>query len=173
MNWHEMDFRIDPLHDVIIGIEAGLTAIQKRLEEDDGDGIVALEHAEPLLGLGFVAVQTYALGTFCDLNRIRECSGKSIVTKTDCYASDTILVKGKATRIQVINATANYFKHHDEWSQWPTNETTKILASVGIVKNTEFACVEATRLLCGQTLKLIVLHQIVKEWRNHVFSTLK
>jgi hypothetical protein len=26
------------------------------------------------------------------------------------------------TRIQLVHAVANYFKHHDEWPQWPTNK---------------------------------------------------
>ena len=122
MNIHEIDWRVEPLHDVIVGIEAGLTAIRQRLEEQDGDGVIALEHAEPLLGLGFVAAQTYVLGTWTDLNRIRVC--KAPVSKTDCYATDSITVQADITRVHVINTTANYFKHHDEWSEWPRNDST-------------------------------------------------
>jgi hypothetical protein len=174
MNIHEIDWRIDPLYDVIVGIEAGLKAVEQRLEGEEGfDGVTANEHAETLLGLGFVAAQAYTMGTWCDLNRIRNNSGKPNVSKVDCYTVDTILVKGKVTRIEIINATANYFKHHDEWSQWPTNETTRILASVGITDKTEFPCVQAIRLFSGSTWELIVLHQIVKEWRTHAFSILK
>jgi hypothetical protein len=174
MNIHEIDWRIDPLYDVIVGIEAGLKTVEQRLEDEEGfDGITANEHAESLLGLGFVAAQTYAVGSFGDLNRIRKSSGKPPLTKSDCYAADPITVKGGATRIEFINATANYFKHHGEWPQWPTNETTRILAGVGITKDTEFPCVIATQLLSGNTWELIVLHQIVKEWRANVLSTLK
>ena len=82
MNIHEIDWRVEPLHDVIVGIEAGLAAIGQRLEEKDGDGITALEHAEPLLGLGFVAAQAYVLGTWTDLNRIR-FRAKAPVSRTD------------------------------------------------------------------------------------------
>ena len=173
MNIHEIDTRIDQLYDVIVGIEAGLKAVGQRLEDEEGfDGITANEHAETLLGLGFVAAQAYAIGTWCDLNRIRNNSGKPNVSKMDCYAADTIRVKGK-TRIEIMNATANYFKHHDEWSQWPTNETTRILASVGITDKTESPCVQAIRRFSGSTWELILLPQIVKEWRTHVFSILK
>ena len=174
MNFNEMDFRIDPLHDVIVGIEAGLTAVEQRLAaEEVFDGITANEHAESLIGLGFVAAQTYAIGTWCDLNRIRKQSGKPDVSKMDCYATDTILVSGKVTRIEIVNAVANYFKHHDEWLRWPMSETTRILASVGITDKSEFPCVQAVHLFSGTTCELIVLHQIVKEWRVHVFSILK
>jgi hypothetical protein len=172
MNVHAVDWRIEPLHDVIVGIEAGLSIVRERLEEEGDDGITALEHAEMLLGLGFVAAQTYVLGSWTDLNRIRKSSARPFVTKSDCYASDTIRVQVGVTRIHAINATANYFKHHDEWRVWPQNETARILAAIGITKDTEFPCVCATELLCGPTWRLIVLHQIVREWREHVIHTL-
>src|SRR4051812_11974863 len=149
MNIHAVDWRIEPLHDVIVGVEAGLTIVRERLEGGD-DGITAREHAEMLLGLGFVAAQAYVLGTWTDLKRIRESSPSAPITKSDCYASDTITVQAGITRIHVINATANYFKHHEEWRAWPQNETARILATIGITQKTEFPCIHATELLCGR-----------------------
>jgi hypothetical protein len=172
--------RIGPLHDVIVGIEAGLAAIQKRLDTEEWfDGIWAREYAEPLFGLGFVAVQTYAIGTVSDLNSVRMSRGKSKeenLNKHKCYAHDT-LIKGDVTRIQLINASANYFKHHDEWPRWPTGSDhgardTETLNSVGITEKTEFPCIDAVELLCGTSWELNVLLQIMEEWRAHLFSTL-
>jgi hypothetical protein len=179
MNIHDFDWRIEPLHDVIVGIEGGLKSIRERLDDEEGvDGLSALERAEPLLGLGFVAFQIYAVGTWTDLNSIRKSRGKRPVSKWDCYKCDPIKVKGDTTRIELINASANYFKHHDEWLRWPTENDlgvpdTEILGRVGITQKTEFPCVEAVNLLCGSSWKLIVLHQIVKEWRAHVINKTK
>ena len=173
MNIHEFDWRIDPLYAVIVGIDAGLTAISRRIDEEEGfDGLTGREHAEPLLGLGFVAAQVYAHGTWTDLNRIRSGSGRPKLSKSDCHKCDLIKIKGKATRIEVINAIANYFKHHDEWSGWPTNETTKTLSSVGITQLTEAPCIEATKLFCGNSWEFVVVHAVVKEWREHLLKTL-
>ncbi len=178
MHIREIDWRIEPLHDVIVGIDAGLATIHERLEAEEGfDGITAREHAEPLFGLGFVAAQSYALGTVSDLNSIRMSRGKPKKKKLDCYACDTITLKGGVTRIQLINATANYFKHHDEWARWPTGSDlgandTKVLGCVDITEKTEFPCINAVDLLCGTSWKLIVLHQALKEWREHLFSTM-
>jgi hypothetical protein len=48
MHVSEIDWRIEPLHDVIVGIDAGLAAIGERLTNEDGfDGLFAREHAEP------------------------------------------------------------------------------------------------------------------------------
>ena len=178
MHLHEFDWRIEPLHDVIVGIDAGSAAIKERLHTEKGfDGISVREHAEVLFGLGFVAGQSYALGTVSDLNSVRTSLGKPKKDKLDCYACDTLTLKGGVTRIQLINACANYFKHHDEWARWPSGNDrgahdTKALASVGITEKTEFPCIAAVDLLCGPSWEVIVLHQILKEWRMHLFSTL-
>jgi hypothetical protein len=178
MHIREFDWRIEPLHDVIVGIDAGLAAIHERLNAEEGfDGISGREHAEALFGLGFVAAQSYALGTVSDLNSVRMSRRKPKKEKLDCYACDSIALKGGVTRIQLINASANYFKHHDEWVRWPTGSDrgahdTKALRSVGITEKTEFPCIDAVDLLCGTSWELIVLHQILKEWRVHLFGTL-
>jgi len=176
--FREFDTRIDPLHDVIVGINAGLASIQERLDTVEWfDGIFAREHAEPLFGLGFVAAQTYALGTVSDLNSIMMSRLKPKLEKLHCYAHDTVVLKGGVTRIQLINASANYFKHHDEWARWPTGSErgandTKILGSVGITEKTEFPCINVVDILCGTNWELILLLRILKEWRAHLFSTL-
>ena len=176
MNIGEVDWRIESLHEVIVGIDAGLGAIRERINDGEGfDGLSALEHAEPLFGLGFVAAQTYALGTVADLNRIRASRGKPKKDKLDCYLCDPVAVKGGVKRIQLVNAVANYFKHHDEWPPWPISKDPgfydiEILGDVGITQRTEHPCVEATNLLCGSSWEMIVLHQIVKEWRAHVIN---
>jgi hypothetical protein len=149
------------------------------LDAEEGfDGISAREHAEPLFGIGFVAAQSYALGTVSDLNSVRMSRRKPKIEKLDCYACDTIALKEGVTRIQLINASANYFKHHDEWARWPTGRDrgahdTKVLGSVGITAKTEFPCIDAVDLLCGSSWELIVLHQMLKEWRVHLFKALR
>ena len=174
----EIDWRIEPLRNVIVGIDAGLAAIHKRLDTEEWfDGVSAREYAEPLFGLGFVAAQTYAVGTVSDLNSVRMSRRKPKKEKIDCYACDTVVLKGGVTHIQLINASANYFKHHDEWAaQWPTrgrgSHDTKTLGSVGITEKTEFPCIDAIDLLCGTSWELNVLLQIMEEWRAHLFSAL-
>ena len=171
---YEHDWRIDPLYAVIVGIDAGLQTISKRIGGGDGfDEQSALEYAEPLLGLGFVAAQAYALGTWTDLNRIRASRNKpKIEDKMVCYRCDPIKLGGKASRIEAINAVANYFKHHDEWdATWPTNKTTKTLRDIGITEATEFPCIKATELFC-KSWEFVVIQAVVKEWREHVLKNL-
>jgi hypothetical protein len=173
MHIREIDWRIEPLHDIIVGIDAGIAAVRERLDAEEIDGLTALGHLEPILGLGFLAFQNYVLGTWTDINEIRKSRGKPPVSKLDCYTCDPITVREGTTRIELINAAANYFKHHDEWSQWPTNETTRTLSRIGIAQQNEFPCSDVARIFCGDNWELVVLHQIVQEWRTHVFKILR
>jgi hypothetical protein len=123
MHIREIDWRIDTLEYVVVGIDAGLAAIDARIGNPEWyDGLHARDDAEPLLGLGLVAFQTYAAGTVSDLNQIRRSRGKAKLGKHYCYARDSVKVSGAVTRIELINSAANYFKHHDEWDPWPTGK---------------------------------------------------
>jgi hypothetical protein len=174
MNIHEVDWRIGPLHDIVQGIDAAIAAVRERIDAGEIDGLEALNHAELILGLGFVAFQSYALGTWADLNTIRKLAGKPPVDKLDCYQCDPITLKPSGlTRIELINSAANYFKHHDEWSRWPANETARTLSRAGITQQKEFPCTEVMRIFCGDSWRLIVLHEIVREWRAHVLKVLR
>lgn len=182
MQLREIDWRIGPLRNVIAGIDAGLAAIQERLDTEEWfDGISAREYAEPLFGLGFVAAQTYAIGTVSDLNSVRMSRGKPEEKlkkfKIACFKCNTVVLNGGVTHIQLINASANYFKHNDEWPRWPTGNDlgahdTKILGDVGITEKTEFPCIDAVDLLFDTSWNLNVLLQIMEEWRAYLFSTL-
>lgn len=178
MHSREFDWRIEPLRDILSGLAAGLAAMDERIDSEDGfDGVSARDHVEPLLGLALVAAQTYALGTVSDLNAVRMSRRVLEMEKLECYGCDTIRLNGGVTRIELINASANYFKHHDEWVRWPTGKDrgindVKILNRAGITEMTESPCIAAVDLLCGKRWELIVFLQILQEWRAHLFSTL-
>ena len=178
--WEIDSGEIGALEHVVVGIDAGLAAIETQIGSSESyDGMHACEDAEPLLGLGFVAFQLYALRAVQHLNRIRADHVKPKMDKRDCYSCDPITFKEGVTRIQLVNAVANYFKNHDEWiPRWPIRgqrgfSDTRILARVGITQKTVHPCIEATNLLCGTSWKMIVLHQIVQEWRAHLINELR
>ena len=92
----EIDFGgINALEHVVVGIDAGLAAIQAQIGDPEWyDGDQACEDAEPLLGLGFVAFQRYAVRAVVDLNRIRANRRKPKKNKLDCYSCDQVTLRG-------------------------------------------------------------------------------
>jgi hypothetical protein len=68
---HEMDFRrnwISTLYDALSGVIHDIG--QKLDEHGHYDGIDALEDSEWILGIAFIAAQTYISGTIADLNAV-------------------------------------------------------------------------------------------------------
>lgn len=174
MKIYEFDWRSEPLRDALTGLEHALQSVEIRMSEEPWfDGEAALDHAETVLGLVLVAAQSYALATWTDLNRLRSSEGRVQLVKLRCCATDTAAVAPGVTRIQLVNAAANYFKHHDEWLSWPDNETTRSLAAAAITDATGHPCAEAMRLLCGESWSMSCLHQLLVEWRAHVFQVLR
>jgi hypothetical protein len=173
MSIHEFDFRYSWTSSICQSLELGFSSIREREKEEVWfDGLWQLEHIECLFGIAFVSAQTYILGTVQDINTIRKNSGKSSIDKIKYYAEDTNPLPCGTSRITLINAIANYYKHHDEWDIWPTNSTTKILSTVGITDTTEFPCYKAAITLWGEQEcgKLGHLLFLISEWRQYILN---
>ncbi len=166
MNIHEMDFRYDWLESTLTALHAGFEQVcEKEQTIDWFDGLFLLEHIEALLGIGFIALQVYVSGTVQDVNYLRNARGVAQINKLSCYNDDAQIVNLSVTRIALINAIANYYKHHDEWAVWPHNATTQTLDLIGINKETDFPCGTAARLLFGAEDRLLNSLAVVSQWR--------
>jgi hypothetical protein len=173
MNKYEFDFRYDWVSLTFRALESGFESIRKKAAAESWfDGIWQLEHAESILGIAFVTAQAYILGTAEDANKILESNGKNRKHKIDHYADDPKPLPSGTSRVLLINSIANYYKHHDEWSPWPTNSSTTILANVGIDETSEFPCYEAAKILWDENdiENLDNLMSIISEWRKYILS---
>lgn len=143
-------------------------AIAELMEFSSGeilDGITAMEYAEYLLGATLVACQKYALGTVSDFNEIK-CSNE---TKLELYKYQEKRCL-EHTHVELINALTNLFKHHEEWSSWPKNETTKVLRYFGINENTEFPLRTGITVIIGESPDLRWLAAVLEDWRFSLFN---
>ncbi len=177
MRTWEIDWRIDSLRRVMAAIQSGLSQVQSRMsDEPPFDADWALESSDTLLGVAFVGAQAYIEGTIGDVWRVqlgRGHAGKKATKKLkrECLKHDVTLASGRVTRVELINAAANYYKHHSgaggSWS-----DTVDVLGKVGIAETTEYPCARAADSLCGKEWHLRDLCDIVSEWRANVLGTL-
>ena len=173
-HWREIDFRGDWVSVVFSALESGFNEIQEMAKELDWfDAGFQLEHAESIFSIVFITAQTYIVGVVEDINKICESNGKAKLNKIDCYNDDSSPLGSRISRILLINAVANYCKHHDEWGKtWNRNLTVNTLSAVGITENTEFPCYEAAAKLFGDDKmwnfeNLLVL---ISNWRKYILS---
>jgi len=170
---HEINFRYGWLSTILEALETGFVSVSDMQKDIPWfDGGWEMEYAESIYGIVFVSAQTYILGTTQDINKIRKITGKKALNKIVYYSDDCQPWCNQVSRIRLINSIANYYKHQDEWVEWPTNHTTKDLAEIGIVENTDFPCYEAALKLWQENDigKLQNLSQIVSNWRTHILS---
>jgi hypothetical protein len=172
----EMDFRRNWLSRLFGALSDTIDDIERRLKQDDYyDGIDALEDCESILGIAFIAAETYIVGTVSDINSIL---GKAVVLKKhDLLVLDMGFVANGVTPLQLVHAIANYQKHHDEWGPgWKVSKrsmpTITVLNACGISKETEFPCYAAATLLWPEPeiRELSFLLQLLEEWRKRVFN---
>jgi putative component of membrane protein insertase Oxa1/YidC/SpoIIIJ protein YidD len=106
----------------------------------------ATEYIEDLLGISFVACQSYISYVVSDICRLHDaCNSLAspvILTTTSGRKIDILRkcsppVKGGYSEVQIIDAFANYYKHKDEWDwDWDcpparSQLTVDVIRSVG------------------------------------------
>lgn len=111
--------------------------IDKEMEDAHEDYQVdnGIEQIESLLGIGLVVAQTYIAGTVADANRIIK-PPKRLSKETLLKLYSDNVPNTNVTQLELCDAMANYFKHHDEWSDWSAagrhQKTIAVLRAVGI-----------------------------------------
>jgi len=180
MHLQEMDFRRNWLSKLFSAFTGMMKEIDQKLDTDDYyDGLDARDDAEFVLGIAFIAAQTYIVGTVADINAVLGKSKRSeqdgLLKARELLSLDVVLVANGVSRTQLVYEIANYHKHHDEWEDWSdkglNGRTVKTLNACGIHKGTTHPCYEAATLLwpeeqlgeCGYLLNLL------EDWRERVF----
>jgi hypothetical protein len=130
-----------------------------------------------MFGIAFVTAQTYITGTVADANLLMK--GKKDFQKHQLLKSFSKKIEGaNLTQLQLCNAIANYFKHHDEWENWEPKGQKKwdisVLSEVGINQSSSFPCyLAATKLWAEEDIEdLNNLLNILVEWREQIISPL-
>ena len=137
MKRQEFDWRLSStkrifqaLSEALKDVERGFVEAQEDFEIDD-----ALEHTESLLGIAFVTAQTYIAGMVSDANALIGPDSKVTKERLLKDYSDRV-PESTVTKMELCDALANYFKHHDEWNGWSVTgrnqKTISILRAAGI-----------------------------------------
>ena len=100
-----LDFDLDLLVDLLQVVDRQIEKNQDEISHTpDADGLGHFDRLEGVIGLGFVACQQYINATYPQLG----------VNKSEAIDRGPKHSSGRPV-IKVINAAANFWKHHDEW----------------------------------------------------------
>ena len=172
-----VDYRYSWLATILRGLQTGFGEIDRLASEHEWfDGLWQCEYAEPIVGLACTSAQAYLVGVVSDVGKSQGLKAGSLECfikkrKISFYSDDPSPLPSGQSRIVLINGTANYYKHHDEWSGWdPTNWIVKTFSEAGIDEHTEFPCLRVAELLFGtpDISNLDPLVAMVSSWRKHI-----
>lgn len=180
MNLYEIDWRFSSTKHIFQALSDGLKDVQRDFSEAQEEFEIddALEHTESLLGIAFVTAQTYIAGTVSDAYKLKG-SGRKPTKERLLKDYGDRLAGSAVTRMELCDAIANYFKHHDEWNSWSGpgchEKTVFILRAAGIEENDDFPCRKAADILWSNNdgSDLEPLLSLISSWREAVIADCK
>jgi hypothetical protein len=163
--------------DDILDVDLTLTLSVLRLLDEKLDAIISqaiafeqmdslghFDEVEHLLGFGVVGVQTYMtdIASFAGFQK----------HETFQYGPTT---KNGTSKIKIINAVANYWKHRSEWALNGGGKRQEAIEElfdeVGYSTDTEYPVSGVlTELLTPLDTRLFNLAGMLVDWRNSIFS---
>jgi hypothetical protein len=181
---YEIDWRYSSIQRIFESLSQGLKSVEYDLDEAEQsselyfDADMALEHADGLFGIAFVAAQTYITGVVSDANKVAKLG---IQLKKNQLLKDYSDFLGglTITKLEFCDAMANYFKHHDEWAHWSSGtgqnqKTIAILRTAGIREDDSYPCVSAANILLSEdNWDLAPLLLMLSSWREVVIEACK
>lgn len=180
MKFHEIDWRLSATRRIFKALSEGLKDVQQdsveAVEEFEVDD--ALDYTENLLGIAFVTAQTYVTGTVADANQLNK-SGIKVTKEHLLQVHGDKVANSAITKLELCDAIANYYKHHDEWGSWsPTSrnqKTISILQAVNIEEQDHYPCCKAANILglTGNSQDMETLLSLISNWREKVIAEYK
>lgn len=161
-----IDFNLDLLKQLIHIIDQHLDIVsQKAAQEDDPDTFGYFDSAEHIIGLGFVACQTYMSSTY----------GYLRIEKKKALSVGPFHSSGQ-TKAQIINSAANYWKHNSEWSLGKSEKQKKFIEetfeSVGFPVDTDYPLSGVlTEIVSPEYTAFEPLINILVSWRDELSKT--
>lgn len=175
MHLRAIDFRKDWMRELFLALKQAFVSVEEKLNNIEWyDGIFAKEQIETILGIAFVAAQTYITGTISDIRAIGVGANKG--NKYEMLSTGSPYVADNVTQVVLVDSIANYYKHNEEWDGWKEDNknkrTIEILRKCGITEKTEFPCYEAATILWPEKdiYELGKLLEILVDWRGQVLN---
>ncbi len=180
MKCQEIDWRFSSTKRIFRALSDGLKDVKRDLGEAQEEFEIddALEYTESLLGMAFVMAQTYITGTVSDANKLNG-SGRKPAKERLLKDYGDKLAGAAVTKIELCDAIANYFKHHDKWNSWSATgrhqKTVSTLRSAGIEENDDFPCCKAADILWSNNdgSDIEPLLSLISSWREAVIASCK
>ncbi len=152
------DFEKDFLFDILKMLDRRIKEIEKKIDPHSNEESIYFAPIEHLKGVGFVTCQRY-IASICNL---------FIVNKTHSIKQGP--QKNQVPIAEIVNATANYWKHIEDGETDLHKNTKKILETINIEIEKSY-CVTNVLYQCGYEQLSDLFNDLIK-WRDSLLEDL-
>lgn len=160
-----MDFDLNLLEGIYRHLDKLMEELLEECEDcPDPDSFGIFDQMEYLMGFGLIALQTYITDTAAFL--------KMKKGKTFCCGPKT---KSGHSKIEILNAVANFWKHREEWifegGEKRRNAVDKLFGNVGYETNYDYPISGVlSEILSPEDVRFSMLIPVLIEWRNDLIQ---
>lgn len=185
--------RLDVVEQCLMPISRSIEQSAKRIESAEDSGIQDYLDAviddetfliENLLGIAFVICQHYITFIISNVKRMHDMASRSSTSLTTTSENKKDILRfgehidgSEFTKVQLIDALANYFKHQDEWKgAWEKlkgkqKDTASILQSAGVKQFSTGQFRDGARTLGNETYSNFApVLSVLKDWGDNVMA---
>ena len=166
MQYSMLDYELNLLRHLIHVIDQHLDHIYKEsLKVDNPDSLGYFDNAEHVVGLGFVACQTY-LSSVCGYLKVEKRKALSVGP----------LHPSGQTKVEIINHAANFWKHNSEWSLNKDSRQKKFdedaLESLGFPVGIDYPLSGVlNELTIPDVVKFESIVKVLEAWKDELHKT--
>jgi hypothetical protein len=177
ITFFDIDWRISSTTHLLRTISVNIIEVERKINNEKETYIIedGIEFIEELSGIAFVVAQSYITGAIADAKIV--AMGSEKVNKEILLRDYSEKVNEcNITKMELCDAMANYYKHHDEWHDWSKpgrhQKTVSILHAVGIHQFEEVIYDKVMGLLWPEndSSDLEPLIKMLSEWRVKVIN---
>jgi hypothetical protein len=178
---YELDWERSTVGSVLNALSDGLRGLERILSAANSSEIEqwqiddSLEVADNLWGVAFVTSQVYISAVVNSVTHLSRATSKQL--KAALLKLHSPLLDGTSiTQMQLCDAIANYYKHHEEWGRWSrtrgNEKTFDVLVAAGFTARDVYHCIKAAGLLFGNNGRYCdALFEMITVWRDVVEDT--
>jgi hypothetical protein len=168
MIYTRLDYDLSLLKEIVHLIDRHLDEIiHNATQVDDAESFGYFDSAEHIIGLGFVACQTYMSSVY----------GYLRIDKQKALSVGPLHSSGQ-TKVRIINHAANYWKHNNEWSLDNNNKQKKYVEeafeSVGFPVDTDYPLSGVlAEIVFSENAGFEAIIHILELWQKQLQETAK
>jgi hypothetical protein len=174
----DLDFELSWLENIFTGLETAFNNVKTRSKDSDWfDPDDDAAHIEHVLGIAFVAAQSYINMTCSDICREFSLNKDEKWSLMKNYGQK-VTGYPDVSAVYLIYQLGNYWKHCDEWKNFKTDDKNKhiieVLNAVGITDNAHYILPKCMDLLSWDGTNFSdVLLELLASWREDIINHLK